>query len=136
MKHEQAQQMYGLDAAEWLSRWDKNETVWTVEMGGLGPGYEQAIQIAAAEALRFMIGENFDYHKCGDKEEWEKDRDRINEMSHEKEGKITDLGLSGAQWGAAMSLATQLYMRDPWVVFIDDRIKDRLVQVQKEFPSG
>ena len=136
MEHEQAQKMYGLDAAEWLSRWDKNETVWTVEMGGLGPGYEQAIQIAAAEALRVMVTENFDHRSWGDKEQWDKDRDRINELCHEKEGKITDLGLSGAQWGGALSLATQLYMRDPWVALSDDRVKDRLIQTQKEMPSG
>jgi hypothetical protein len=136
MDHAQAQKTYGLDAAEWLSRWDNNEIVWTVEMGGLGPGYEQVIQIASAEVLRIMIAENFDHQRWGDTEKWDKDRDRINELAHHKETKITDLGLSGAQWGAVLSLATQMYMRDPWVVFTDDRIKDRLVQVQKEFPSG
>lgn len=29
---------------EALARWDAGETVFTAEMGGLGPGYEQAIQ--------------------------------------------------------------------------------------------
>ena len=31
-----------VDAAEQLRRWDAGDSIWTVEMGGLGPGYEQA----------------------------------------------------------------------------------------------
>ena len=47
--------IYGKDAAEWLERWDAGKPVWSVSMGGIGPGYEQALQIAAAETVRRLI---------------------------------------------------------------------------------
>ena len=135
-EHEDAQQMYGLDAAEWLARWDNGDTVYTVEMGGIGPGYEQCIQIAAAEIIRVFISENMDHRTWGHAEEWERDRDHVNDAIHKTEGVVSKLGLSGSQWGAAMSLATQFYIRDPWVVLTDDRIRDRIIQTRKEMPGG
>lgn len=39
-------------ARELVSQWDSGETIWSIEMGGLGPGYEQAIQILAVEITR------------------------------------------------------------------------------------
>ena len=135
MNNEQLQEHFGIDAAEWLSRWDAGKTVWTVEMGGLGPGYEQAIQITVAEFLRIMIAENYDHQTWGDKDVWAKDRDAINDEGHKNET-IKGLGLSGAQAGAALSVATQFYMRDPWVALSDSQVKDRLIQVEKTFPNG
>ncbi len=41
-----------VDAREQLRRWDAGETIWTIEMGGMGPGYEQAIQVLAIEIVR------------------------------------------------------------------------------------
>src|SRR5581483_2130454 len=38
-------QLYGTNAADWLARWDAGRAVWSIEMGGLGPGYEQCIHI-------------------------------------------------------------------------------------------
>lgn len=135
MDNKQLQDMYGLDAADWLSRWDANTPVWSVEMGGMGPGYEQAIQITAAEFLRFMVSEDFDHRTWESKEKWAEDRDTINAHGHSNEV-ISKLGLSGAQAGAALSLATQFYMRDPWVALSDTMVKERLIQVSKEFPDG
>src|SRR3990172_3354015 len=45
-------ELYGADAADWLKRWDEGRGVWSIEMGGLGPGYEQCIHITCAEILR------------------------------------------------------------------------------------
>lgn len=42
-------------AHEWLEVWDSGEPVASVEMGGLGEHYEQAIQVTAAEALRELL---------------------------------------------------------------------------------
>lgn len=39
-------------AAEALAAWDEGKIVTTVELGGLGPGYEQAIQVCAFEMIR------------------------------------------------------------------------------------
>ncbi len=45
-----------IDLKEALKRWDNNDTVWTIEKGGIGPGYEQVIQIGIFELCKDLIG--------------------------------------------------------------------------------
>lgn len=126
---------YGKDAAEWLARWDAGERVWSVEMGGLGPGYEQAIQIAAAEILRYMLDNALNTTESWDDSAvWMRDRAAIEAASFEHPV-IRKLGLSGAQWGAAMSIASNLYRRGPIAALTDEAVKDRKIQVSKHFPN-
>lgn len=47
--------VYATDAGEQLRRWDSGDPIWTIEMGGMGPGYEQAIQVLAIEIVRDEI---------------------------------------------------------------------------------
>lgn len=124
-------QLYGTDAAEWLRRWDAGETVWTIEMGGLGPGYEQCIHITAAEVLRWLLQHEPD---LDDDNTWGDTRDAISNAVCETET-VKRLGLSGAQWGAAVSLACQLYRRGPRDVMADEQVKDRHIQVSRTFPG-
>lgn len=126
-------QLYGLDAADWLSRWDAGRGVWSIEMGGLGPGYEQCIQITTAEILRHLLEAQYDHSAWDDKERWKADRDKIEQYSFQSE-EIKRLGLSGAQWGAALNLAAMLYARGPRQIMGDSRVKDRHIQVSKTFP--
>lgn len=88
--------------ATMLSKWDAGEPIWTVELGGFGPGYEQAIQIAAVEMAR-------DHLTIGlpeDKEQASKEWDRLCSETLRKHDKNLG-GLSGAQYGAAKWLAYQ-----------------------------
>ena len=39
--------------------WKKKESVWTVEMGGLGCGYEQCIQVIIFEICSNLVGKKF-----------------------------------------------------------------------------
>lgn len=93
-------------------------------MGGLGPGYEQCIQIMAAEFLRAMLADkpNFD----GD---WTEFRKKLDALPC-----VERLGVSGAQYGAAVGLAAQIYRRGPRACFTDKAVKDRLIQVSRSFP--
>src|SRR3972149_1283647 len=125
-KEYRAKEMYGADVTEWLKRWDAGETIWSIEMGGLGPGYEQCIQITIAEILRFMLGKNYDV-TMADKDECKIIGDEIEKMGHSNPV-IDKLGLSGAQWGAAMNLACQFYRKGPCVVMSDEQVKDRHIQ--------
>ena len=50
--------------------------------------------------------------------------------------KIKALGLSGAQFGGAMSIASQLYKRGPVEALSDPAIKERMIIVQRTFPQG
>lgn len=45
-------EFYAADAAEQIRRWDAGASVWSIELGGLGPSYEQAIQVLAIELTR------------------------------------------------------------------------------------
>lgn len=120
-------EQYGADAADWLARWDAGKGVWSIEMGGLGPGYEQCIQIVAAEVLRWLLANTpdltSDWHKHG------------NPMEQTVSAVTEPLGLSGAQWGAGVNLAAMLYKTGPRGVMTDERVKDRHIQVRREFPQ-
>lgn len=124
---------YGADAADWLKRWDDGGSVWSIEMGGLGPGYEQCIHITTAEILRHMLASQYDAEKWEDRETWERDRKEIEAVGFAN-ARIEALGLSGAQWGAAMNLALRFYRDGPRAVMTDKRVKDRHIQVQRTFP--
>lgn len=84
------EQLKAFDAdtpAELVAAWDAGLLVPTIEMGGLGPGYEQALQIAFLELLR-LGKEGFAQAAA---------RDRV--LGDAK------LALSGAQASAATHLA-------------------------------
>ena len=133
MTEQEAKEFYGANAAEWLKRWDEGRGVWSIEMGGLGPGYEQCIHITAAEILRHMLAKQYDHSKWDSKEGWRKDSDDIEAMTHKNET-IKKLGLSGAQFYAAMNLASNLYVKGPASIMEDERVQDRKIQVQRTFP--
>lgn len=128
-------QTYGADAADWLKRWDENKSVWSIEMGGLGPGYEQCIHITCAEMLRYFLAQNFDFDAIEKAGEWETVRDQIDKEIFEIPA-VKSLGLSGAQYGAAMSLAGHFYRKGPRGVMTDKAVKDRHIQVSREFPQA
>ena len=102
-------------------------------MGGLGPGYEQCIQITAAEMLRWFVQNNVDASKWSDKKKWQATTDAID-ASVMKSDEIRKLQLSGAQYGAALSLSSAFYKRGPAAAMSDENVKDRLIQVAKIFP--
>lgn len=131
-------ELYGADAADWLARWDAGKTVWSISMGGMGPGYEQCIHITCAELVREMLNGGYERDKWyveGDegKAVWKRDRERIDKKVTAL-AVIDALGLSGAQWGAAMNLAGFMVRHGPRVVMSDEDVKDRHIQVRKSFP--
>lgn len=128
-------QTFGADAADWLARWDEGRTVWSIEMGGLGPGYEQCIHITAAEILRHLLEKQYDAEKWEDREQLKRDLDEIEKAGFANPT-ISALGLSGAQWGAAMSLAMAIYRLGPRATLTEERVKDRLIQVSRNFPGA
>jgi hypothetical protein len=122
---------YGKDAQDWLNRWDEGRSVWSISMGGLGPGYEQALQITTVEIVRFMLKKKYDAATWQHEETW---KDVRKEIDQEMFKHIDKLGLSGMQYSAAMNLATFIYRDGPRAVMSDERVKDRHIQVCKQFP--
>lgn len=113
-----------------IKEWDAGEIVWTMEMGGMGPGYEQAIQITTFELLRFLL------KKKVKKEEkfkevclrWEKEIDEETTRLNNK----WDIGLSGAQAGAAQGLAIR-YRFYGHEAMLRKVSQDRKIMVNKTF---
>lgn len=139
MTDEETQQFYGADAREWLKRWDDKRSVWSIEMGGLGPGYEQCIHITCAEILRVMLEAKFDSSKWtkayDNLQQWKRDQEVIDKLVMEAPV-VKALGLSGAQWSAALNVASHLYQHGPAKMMTDERVKDRHIQVSNNFPVG
>ena len=123
---------YGASAADWLARWDAGAIVWSLEMGGLGPGYEQCIQITAAEVLRMLL--EYQYTNEELKENWDRTQKCLHTQGMENPV-IKALDLSGAQWGAAVQLATGLFVQTPRGLLTKPEYKDRQIQVSKNFPN-
>lgn len=129
------EERFGRTAADWLAKWDRGGSVWSIEMGGFGPGYEQCIQITAAQVLRHMLDKQYDASRWSGVEQWQIDSQAIQAFGFADET-IKALGLSGAQWGAALSLASAIYRRGPIDTLSDPKLKDRLIQVSKHFPGS
>lgn len=108
---------------ELLKAFDNNEPVLTVEMGGLGPGYEQAIQLLVFEIMR--ADPHLPKEDAGDWPNWAKRT--INKMD-----KIYHF--SGAQVGAAKDLAYK-FMKYGYQHTIDKAPKNRHILVTKHFPT-
>lgn len=126
-------------AAKALAKWDAGNPVFTVEMGGLGPSYEQCIHIVAFEIIRELLTHQpIDWKKvdavhAGDadaKLEWRAFTDNVEAVVLRK---VSDLRLSGAQWAVAQSFA-YIVVRKGWRAMLDELPSDRLIQVSKDWP--
>jgi hypothetical protein len=139
-KAHQDRELYGKNSEEWLARWDAGRSVWSIEMGGLGPGYEQCIQITVAEILRHLLATKYNAKawtalpKAEAEAAWKRDRDAIEKYGFANET-VKALGLSGNQWGAALNIALRFYRVGPIAVMADERVKERHIQVSKFFPG-
>jgi len=126
--------------AEALARWDAGDAVRTIEMGGLGPGYEQCIHVLAMELIRAVLAadiklpplpletESLVYQEF--KGLWDAACDpvidRLNAINH----------FSGAQVGAATNLAS-IMLRWGWRAGLERcEEKDRLMLVSNRWPRA
>lgn len=112
--------------------WDADKTVWSAEMGGLGPGYEQAIQIGIFELSKDLIGKEFPPSSDTDQ--------ALEEFLHnalsatiKRLSPVLD-GLSGAQAGAIISTAYR-FKKSGYRASLQTLSDDRLIQVDRKFPS-
>lgn len=112
-----------------LRAWDEGAVIGTCEMGGIGPGYEQCIHIIAFEMLRAMLKEK----PSREPEEfvWAKLDPIFDEHLVDT---IEKLGPSGAQWGAAKSIASMFYLQG-YREGYNKIPKDRLIQISNNFPT-
>ena len=113
---------------EWVEAWERGQSVWSIEMGGLGPGYEQAIQITAFRIARHLLDASYTEADFAE-DKWPETRERLYAID------VSDLGLSGAQFGAACNLALCVYRRGRDALS-EDEVKDRRIQVSTRWPGA
>ena len=117
---------------EALAKWDAGEPVFTVEMGGLGPGYEQAIHIVAMEMVRYFTT----IPELPPVEDETANRMLLHHLRN-----IAGIvgqevgGISGGQADSAINLAF-VTKRLGWRVAVRKVGPDRMIQVTKFFPQG
>ena len=112
------------EAIEW---WDGEKSLFSVSMGGLGPGYEQALQIAGMELIRGFKDKDID---------WDNIENLGDEMNNYMWGndEIKKLRLSGAQAGAAKNMAC-VFIKNGWEKGLEMATDDRHIQISKNFPG-
>jgi hypothetical protein len=114
-------------ARDALAAWDRGEPVQTVEMGGIGPGYEQAIQILAFELIR----------EAGPLPK--PNAEGRYDLSGWGEAVVARLdetcGFSGAQVGAAKGLAFHGLLKG-WAALLAEVEPDRRILVSRSFPPA
>ena len=134
--------LYPATVTEMLNKWDNGETVWSIEMGGLGPGYEQAIQVGIVELCRAaQDGELVVIEPP--KVEGDEPVERYSPVFEKKlqaVNKKFNLGLSGAQASAIQQVAYHYLTEGPRATLLDfvDQMpgdKDRLIQIDNSWPG-
>lgn len=116
--------LYAGSIEELLQRWDSGGVVFTIEMGGLGPGYEQCIHICVFTLLR-------------ERSKWENETEdnklsvAMNQVLW-NDADCKKIGLSGEQAGAAKNLAYR-FLKDGYRETLE-KFPDRHIQVSKRFP--
>lgn len=115
-----------------LAKWDAGETVFTVEMGGIGPGYEQCIQVLAFELMRVWKDEPW---PAAGADMLSEQQARLKDLAEPVIGRLNEtLGFSGAQVGAAQNLAACVCRHGYRAALRDPAVADRLIQVSNKFP--
>jgi len=123
------------ECIELLKQWDNGELVSTIEMGGLGPGYEQAIQICAFEMLRYIIDNPIDFDKPDeDKKYWEDYKKGRDASLYVDGSPCKELGLTGAQAGGAGNISSMFFRHGPKKA-ISMAGEDRRIFARNSFPG-
>lgn len=120
--------LYGKDARDLLARWDEGRNIFTISMGGLGPGYEQAIRCICMEIIRDKIDKPFPTTN-----------DELKTWGDDTLSRLDDnlRGCTGAMWSAARSLAYNFLKLNPVgaiEVYEKAGKSDRIIQASKNWP--
>jgi hypothetical protein len=116
--------LWDMTTQEVLNKWDKGESIWSVEMGGLGPNYELAIQEGIFDILRELFKQKLNKKTLLDNKRWSKKyEDLVFKALKEKDH-------SGATAGAAQQVAYRFYVYG-YKYMMDKSPEDRRIQVSK-----
>lgn len=110
-----------------LDKWKAGDSVWSASLGGIGPAYEQCIQLLLFEICArwdksrpMMSPDGLEYSK-----EFDKHADDVC--------RSLELGMSGAQFGSAKVTAFQ-FMHIGYAEMMNKLPSERWIQVSSNFP--
>jgi len=112
-------EVFPVTAEEALKRYDAGLPVWTIEMGGIGPGYEQSLQVFMMEVVRVIKDRTLP-----------ENNDELESFFQESTKHVPNWakdGLSGAQWGAACSFAYAV-VKNGWRATLSNVEGERHIQ--------
>lgn len=112
---------------EALELWDKGTPLMTLEMGGIGPGYEQCIHIGVFEIIRHFLKNPPLSSEA--KEAYPAIDEALTKINIEK-----NLQLTGAQAGAIKSLAFHFFHYG-YAATINTYKNKRGIMISRNFPS-
>lgn len=114
---------------EWLYAFDSGYPVNSVTMGGIGPGYEQSIQLAVVE---FVRGSKPFIGAPDDDKTWQEFGLGCELILKDINAGL--LGLTGAQFSAAKYLAFSFIVRGGPSKVIEKFPRDRKILFSKQWP--
>lgn len=118
-----------------INEYDAGGTVWSIEMGGMGPGYEQAIQVGVIESCRAHAKYGLNHRRVPTPEyAMNTYLSLLLDDAMKADPKWLD-GLSGAQAGAVMNIVAN-YLRKGYGACIDEwrqdkHLDERMIQVDR-----
>lgn len=115
---------YREEAKQLLEEWDNFDLINTISVGGIGPGYEQAIHVACFEVLREIISRRI----------MEKEINLEGDTLKPAWDRCEPLGLSGAQAGCATALARDIYYKGMDNIKADLPLERKII-ISKRFPD-
>lgn len=118
--------MYPRTARDALRKWDKGEPVFSLDITGMGPSYEQCTQMLVFAAIRAMYSRNRPKHRRGVYTDgvFDNTAHRMNRW----------LGFSGTQVAFARHFVMHVF-KNGWAATLEARPMERIIQVCKDWPS-
>src|SRR6185295_9491054 len=148
-KHKKREAIIAENTAQ-IAKWDAGEGLWSIEMGGLGPGYEQAIQVLIVEMVRDNVSMELADEPTEEdtkikanglltdrQQKWEAFNANFTKATDKTVHRIDDKcgGFSGAQVGAAKNCAYRI-LRDGWDAAAKSAPEDRRIQISNYWPKA
>ncbi len=112
---------------QWITDFDSGKTMESVSMGGMGLGYEIAIQSCAVETMRGL--QELDVSE--DRDEFKAAIETASNWAVEQLDKVH--GFSGAQVGAANNIASVFWRQTPekGIQMMRDQDPNRIIEIRK-----
>jgi hypothetical protein len=109
-----------------IEAWRDYQAIWTIEMGGMGPNYELAIQNLAFSILETWIENKMKID----------DGDELDFLTKPIIEKLNDsYGYSGAQVGAAVNIASVFLRHGYEKAIAMEEVKDRKILYTNTLPK-